>query len=281
MRTYSLQSGSCGNCYHYESGDIKLLFDAGITFRCVQERLAVYSQHAEGYKGLFISHDHSDHTSCAGVMHRKLRVPIFSSRDTYDVMRPRLGKIAPGHLEYFTPGDTVTVGHVKVTTIPTPHDAVNPCAFVVDDGHYRVGILTDIGQCFPGLKHALANLDVVFLESNYDRNLLERNPRYTPPLKRRISGGHGHLENTQCGETVRDYASDRLKVLLLSHLSGDNNNPTLALKTAKSVLQSRGDLLIEVASRTKVSPLIDNRYLTHRRTIVQGCLFEANPGTLL
>ena len=266
MRTFSLQSGSCGNCYFYESGDVRLLFDAGIPFRRVQERLACYGVEASGFRGLFISHDHSDHTVCAGVFHRKLKIPIFCSRDTHSVMQPRLGKICHTQFEYFTPGDCVKVGHVKVFTIPTPHDAVNPCAFIVDDGHYRVGILTDLGHCFPALKQCLANLDVAFLESNYDEAMLEQNPWYPYPLKARIRGDHGHLENGESARMVRDHASDRLQVLMLAHLSQDNNRPEVAMHTARTTLANRKEMRIGVAPRDGVSAHVDRHDLVRQTT---------------
>lgn len=256
MITFSLQSGSCGNCYYYESGGVRLLFDAGIPFRRACERMAVYGVSPQDFHGLFISHDHSDHTACAGVFHRKLKVPIFCSYDTHTIMSRRLGKVCSSVFQYFTPGDVMRVGHVTVHTIPTPHDAANPCAFIVDDGRHRVGILTDLGHCFPALRACLADLDVAFLESNYDHTMLMNNPWYPHHLKIRISGKHGHLENTESAEMVRDHASDRLRVLLLSHLSQENNSPQVALRTAKNVLAGRPMMDIHVAPRDGVSPRI-------------------------
>lgn len=274
MKTFSLQSGSCGNCYYYESGDVRLLFDAGIPFRRACERMAVHGVDCGTFNGLFISHDHSDHTACAGVFHRKLKVPIFCSRDTHDVMSSRLGKVCKSVFEYFTPGDCVKVGHVSVQTIPTPHDAANPCAFIVDDGQYRVGILTDLGHCFPALRKCLADLDVAFLESNYDHDLLMGNPFYPSHLKNRITGDHGHLENAESAEMVRDYASDRLRVLLLAHLSQDNNKPALALKTARGILAGRNTLDVQVAPRDGVSPKVDATYLRTRSGATQLSLLD-------
>jgi phosphoribosyl 1,2-cyclic phosphodiesterase len=274
MRTFSLQSGSCGNCYYYESGHVRLLFDAGIPFRRACERMAAHGVDCGTFNGLFISHDHSDHTACAGVFHRKLKVPVFCSRDTHEVMHRRMGKVCKSAVQYFVPGDSVKVGHVTVETIPTPHDAVNPCAFIVDDGHYRVGILTDLGHCFPALKKCLADLDVAFLESNYDAQMLENNLSYPWPLKRRISGGHGHLENTESAEMVREYASDRLQVLLLSHLSQDNNCPDLAVRTAKNVLAGKPQIHVDVAPRDRVSAQVDRSVLRRPKPMVTQLTFD-------
>jgi len=262
VRTFALQTGSCGNCYYYESGDVKLLFDAGISLKCAVKRMAEYGATSDGISGLFISHDHSDHISCAGVFHRGLKTPVHCAQKTFSAMERRMGKIRREIICHFVPGETVEVGHVKVTTLPTPHDAVDPCAFVVDDGQCTVGILTDLGHGFPGLRKILCDLDVVFMESNYDEATLADNMFYPEPLKRRIRGNHGHLENEESANLLRDFADDRLQVVLLCHLSAENNTPELALRTHKRVLANRFPAVdIHVAPRHGVSPLIDSARL--------------------
>lgn len=269
MKTFSIQSGSCGNCYYYESGDVRLFFDAGIPMNRALERMRVQGVEPSSMNGLFISHDHSDHTCGAGVFQRRFQMPVFCAPDTHRVIANRLGKVPQSMFEYFVPGDRVKIGHVTVTTIPTPHDAANPCMFIVDDGRTRVGILTDLGHCFSALRKCLATLDVVYLESNYDATLLERNPNYPERLKKRISSNRGHLENTEAAEMVRDNAGDRLRVLLLSHLSQDNNNPGLAVKTHRTVLKSRPDLDIQVAPRDRASNVITREMV---RSVSRGAV---------
>lgn len=269
MLSFALQSGSCGNCYYYESGDVKLLFDAGISWRTAAQRLQAKGCTPDGIRGIFISHDHGDHTGCAGVFHRKLKAPLFCTRKTYSAMRSRLGKVHEHGLQYFRPGDVVDVGHVRVETFLTPHDAADPCAFIVDDGATRVGILTDLGHCFNDLKLALAEVDAVFLESNYDEEMLANNLDYSQHLKWRIRSPHGHLENTESAELIRDYASDRLQTAVLCHLSGENNCPRVALETHQRVLRDRTNLALHVSPRTAASPAL----VLNGRRYEQACLF--------
>lgn len=256
MITFALQTGSSGNCYYYESGDVKLLFDAGITWRCAAERLQANGIRQAGIQGIFISHDHSDHTCCAGVFHRKLNAPLFTTPATHSAIRHRLGKIKDRDVKHFDAGDTVDVGHVKVHTISTPHDAVDPCAFVVDDGVNRVGILSDLGHCFPGLRKCLEDLDVAFIESNYDEEMLRTNMAYPEMLKRRIRSPHGHLENSESALMLKQCCSDRLQSVVLCHLSGENNRPDLALSTHKRINTNLRDANCFVAPRNAPSPVI-------------------------
>lgn len=270
MRVFSIQSGSCGNCYFYESNGIRLIFDAGISWRTAADRMSLYGIPAENFHGLFISHDHSDHTSCAGVFQRKMKYPLFCTRGSHRVMEHRLGKIDPEFIEYFRAEDTVTVGHVKVHCIATPHDAAEPCAFIIDDGEWQVGILTDLGHCFPSLREAISTLDVVFLESNFDNKMLEENPYYPDRLKSRIRGKRGHLENMEAAQLVRSHSDDKLLHVLLSHLSQDNNSPEVALNTHREILKYRSDLKISVAPRDTVSPLIHCGILKKNRRNNKG-----------
>lgn len=260
MLTFALQSGSSGNCYYYESGSVKLLFDAGIAWRTAVARMAEQGAVPDGVAGVFISHDHSDHFACAGVFHRMTRAPLFMTRGTWDAIGGRLGRVAG--VETFTAGEEIVIGHVRVTTILTPHDAAEPCAFLVDDGRTRVGILTDLGHAFPALCACLPDLDAAYLESNYDAALLASNPAYPPPLRRRIRGGHGHLENSESAGLVKTCGSDRLRTVILSHLSGENNSPSIALAAhrkaaADPTFFSPPPPRLLVAPRDGVSPRVE------------------------
>lgn len=267
MLTFALQSGSCGNSFYYESGDVKLLFDAGITWRCAAERLQSKGVSQAGIRGIFLSHDHSDHTCCAGVYQRKLNVPLFTTAATHRAIRHRLGKVKEGNVKHFTVGDTVDIGHVKVHTISTPHDAVDPCAFIVDDGVNRVGILSDLGHCFPALRQCLCDLDAVYIESNYDDEMLTNNLAYPALLKHRIRSPHGHLENSESALMMKECCSDRLQSVILCHLSGENNHPEVALRTHKKLNTNLRDATCVVAPRTGCSPVIE----LHSKRLQQTC----------
>ncbi|MGI8908052.1 MAG: MBL fold metallo-hydrolase [Candidatus Sumerlaeaceae bacterium] len=269
MQTFALQSGSSGNCYFYQSKDIKLLFDAGIPWRAAAERLAKYGISQSGIRGIFISHDHSDHVSSAGVYQRKLKAPLFTTRHTHAAVGHRLGKVRSADVQFFEPGEEVKIGHVSILSIPTPHDASDPCAFVVDDGATRVGILTDLGHGFPGLRKCLENLDAVFMESNYDEQMLKSNVAYPAQLKWRIRSPHGHLENSESAELLNECCSDRLQVVLLAHLSAENNSPAVALGTHQRLTRHKKNAAFYVAPRHDVSSLIT---LDGKR-FEQACLF--------
>ncbi|MGH2554011.1 MAG: hypothetical protein ACRDEB_09855, partial [Chitinophagaceae bacterium] len=75
---------------------------------------------------------------------------------------------------------------------------------------------------------------------------------YTPYLKKRIRSDEGHLSNDQALELFMQYRSNDLRLLILSHLSENNNKPELV----DSIFhQHCGNTKIVVASRYLASPV--------------------------
>ncbi len=237
MQAISLQSGSNGNCYFVRSNGSSLLIDAGISGIQAERRLADHNINIRDIDALIVSHDHADHISCAGVYHRKYGLPVYISQRTYEyASRYRaLGRI--DDLYFFRPGDTLRFGNITVETIPTPHDASDGSAIVVVSGDNRLGILTDLGHVFDGLNSVISSLNAVFLESNYDPRMLETGP-YPSFLKKRIKGPGGHISNIESAELLCSADSGRMQWACLAHLSENNNEPEIALRTNKEIAGS-------------------------------------------
>lgn len=260
MKVISLQSGSNGNSFFVEASGVRLLFDAGISGRAAEERLAIHGRDIRSVEGLFISHDHSDHIRSMGVFQRKFGLPVYVTRGTLNAAY-KTGKVGPmQRVRFFTAGDSVEFEGedsqvVRVHTVPTPHDSADGVAFVIEDGvGNRVGILTDLGHVFQGLREVLESLDAVIIESNYDNEMLEYG-RYPAHLKRRIRGKGGHLSNEEAACLLEQAGRDRLKWACLCHLSEDNNRPDVAVRTHKEILGE--DFPVYVASRYEVSRVFE------------------------
>ena len=252
MIAISLQSGSNGNCIYVESGSTRLLFDAGISGLQAQRRLEQFGRDIRGVSAVVVSHDHRDHIACAGVYARKFGLPIHASSATFAASeRHKLGRV--GERCMFEPGQTLCFGELAVETIPTPHDAAAGVAFVVTDGLRRVGILTDLGHVFDGLGQTISTLDGVFLESNYDDEMLRTGP-YPWPLQERIRGPQGHISNRESAELLRDAAGPTLQWAVLSHLSEQNNRPDLAMQTHREIVSPH--LPLHVASRYEAGEML-------------------------
>jgi phosphoribosyl 1,2-cyclic phosphodiesterase len=242
MRLISLQSGSNGNCLYVEADDCRLLFDAGLSGVQVQQRLAQHGVDVRQVQAVLISHDHRDHSCAMGIYQRKFGLPVHVTPRTLHAARQRC-EIGPlEDVRYFRAGETLRFGRVAVETVLTPHDAADGVGFIIDDGRRRLGILTDLGHVFTGLDAAIASLDAVLLESNYDPDMLAAG-NYPEFLQRRIRGPMGHLSNIEAAELLLAAAND-LQWACLGHLSHDNNSPKLALATHRQVLGRRWPLYV-------------------------------------
>jgi len=227
MITFSLNSGSNGNAIYFEAGDVRLVFDGGISGKQAAGRMRVHGRDISEIDAVIISHDHADHIRCAGIYQRKFGLPIYMTRPTQGATYCNLGPL--GDVRHFKAGEPLHFNGVTVHTISTPHDAADGVAFVVEHDGKRLGILTDLGHPFAALVRRLPTLDACYLESNYDPEMLESGP-YPWHLQERIRGGAGHLSNEQAAELIRT-AGRKLKWAAIAHLSEQNNEPQLALDT--------------------------------------------------
>jgi phosphoribosyl 1,2-cyclic phosphodiesterase len=252
MITFSLQSGSNGNCIYVEAGNVRLLFDAGISGRQAAMRLADYGRDIRNVTALIISHEHRDHICSAGVFQRKFGFPIYVTRATWRATPDPLGPVTD--VRPFTAGGRIEFDGVTVHTIKTPHDAVDGTAFIVEHERKRLGILTDLGHPFRSLQNLFTELDAAYLESNYDPEMLEAGS-YPAWLRDRIRGDRGHLANPEAARLVRRARSKRLQWVALAHLSEENNNPELAVDTHRATV---GRMLpLYVAGRYGLSELLN------------------------
>ena len=251
MNLISLQSGSNGNCIYVEAGEIKLLFDAGISGKQAAERLARASRDITDVDALIISHDHADHSRCAGIYQRKFGIPLWVTNKTLRAVNSFHDPGQLGEVNHFRAGGILDFGQVRVETIPTPHDGVDGVSFIIDDGESRLGIFTDLGHVYEDLRSALESVDAALIESNYDPDMLQNGP-YPPHLKSRIAGPYGHISNIESAELIARHGA-RLRWVCLGHLSGENNTPDLALRTHRSL---NGNKLYYLAGRHKAGEIL-------------------------
>jgi len=252
MLAIALQSGSNGNSIYVEANGIKLLFDAGISGKQAQQRLAARGRDIRQVNALIVSHHHADHVRCVGIYNRKFGLPIYATPGTLEAAGHSLGRIQDARA--FDAGQEIDFGGVVVQTIPTPHDGTDGVAFVVDDGRRRLGILTDLGHVFAGLEDTVRSLNAVLIESNYDPEMLASGP-YPAFLKQRIRGPSGHISNIEAAGLLAAAAGKRMKWAYLAHLSEQNNRPRLALATHRKIL-GKG-LPLGVAGRYEATRILE------------------------
>ena len=266
----SLNSGSNGNCYYVGNETEAVLVDVGISCREVEKRMKRLGLLMQNIKAVFISHEHSDHIYGLCGLVKKYRLPVYITEATMQHGRLALEQAL---VKVFVAHEPVVVGNLSVIAFPKFHDAADPYSFVVECGNVSVGIFTDIGKACKNVIRYFKQCHAAFLEANYDEEMLHKG-NYPFYLKKRISGGMGHLSNLEALDIFIRHRPPFMSHLLLSHLSKNNNSPELVQKIFDA---HAGKVQIIVASRyneTSIFRICEDplsRKIAVRTTIKKPC----------
>ena len=218
-----LGSGSSGNCVVLRRGKDVLLLDAGFSCRDLERRLRLVGVEPREVRAVVLTHEHGDH--CRGLPRfaQRFKPVMYGTRGTFTATSLR--RLPHEELVYDHP---VEILGFEFTAIPIPHDAREPAGYIVEDGSgARLALMSDLGTRTERCWRALRDLDALILESNHDPHMLETGP-YPYALKRRVASRRGHLSNVQAVLGVEELLDDRLRTLVLYHLSRTNNRPEVA-----------------------------------------------------
>jgi len=180
----------------------------------------------ENIKGIFVTHEHSDHTKGCDVFARKFNVPIFATKKTAESRSLCLNDEL---IHFIHNNESVDLGRMKIQAFPKSHKAIDPVSYTVSEGGKNVSIITDIGYCCDNVIENVEKADVLCMESNHDLDMLE-NSHYPYFLKKWIKSHEGHVCNKDAADCVFSNGRNRLKQVVLSHLSLNNNTPLCALQ---------------------------------------------------
>ena len=262
LKYCSIGSGSSGNCHFVNYKDTSILIDAGLSGKRILSGLDDIDEKAENIKGIFITHEHSDHIKGAGIISRKLDIPIYANVKTWCAMKDKLGKIKEEHMKVFDNDKTYNIGDMGIRPFSIPHDSADAVGYSLFSDKDKMSIATDIGCITDNIRENLYDSKLVVLESNYDPNMLMMGS-YTYALKRRVMSDCGHLSNEDAAKFCVDLVNQgNTNAILLAHLSKENNFPDLAYATSKNVLLNNDmvigkDLNLEVLSRDNVSKVFE------------------------
>lgn len=239
LKFCSIASGSSGNCYYIESKNTALLVDIGISARSIVSTLKEIDVQPHDIEHVFLTHEHVDHIRSISAMQKKLvRAKFYASEGTWDAVEEK--KISYSKRNYISSGEDLQIGDITVTAFELSHDANEPIGYIFDSDGARIAIVTDTGIITPKCKKVLKNVDILVLESNYEKGLLMVSKKYPWSLKQRIMSEYGHLSNDAAADFVEGLIADcencRLKTLILAHLSKETNYPELAYQNMESRL---------------------------------------------
>jgi phosphoribosyl 1,2-cyclic phosphodiesterase len=246
-----LFSGSSGNSIYIENSGVKILVDAGVTAKRMEEALNNIGVSPSEINALFITHEHIDHIKGVRVFSSRYGIPVFAPEKSMDKM---LSDGVVNDKVNIHKCEDMEFSGIDVKPFELSHDSVQCCGykFTLKDGR-KVSVCTDTGVVSDTVKNVLQGSDLIFLESNHEVTMLQNGP-YPYMLKQRILSSHGHLSNDACASLAVDLAKGGTTRFVLSHLSAENNHPDIARQTTLASLNEVGfeenkDFRLKVASK--------------------------------
>ncbi len=227
LRFASIGSGSKGNCLVAEVGSTRVLLDCGLSPRETERRLARIGLAPSDITGILVTHEHDDHAGQAYPFAAQHALPVWMTYGTQAALAES-GKLAGGVETRTIDGrNAFAIDGLEVRPYTVPHDAREPVQFVLSDGAFRLGVLTDIGASTAHVEATLSGCDALVLETNHDLDML-LGGGYPKWLKERIAGPFGHLSNESSEKLLAALDRSRLQHVFAAHLSQQNNRPELA-----------------------------------------------------
>lgn len=258
-RFCTLFSGSGGNCSYVGCGGSGVLIDAGVSAKKIEQALLDREILPQSVRAILITHEHIDHVQGVKTLVKRYGFPLYASRGTLEALVN--GGLVPPNAELHEMCGTQAVGDMQVQAFRTSHDSAESVGYTIQTAtDRRVGICTDTGFITEEAWNAVQGCHLVQMESNHDVDMV-RFGSYPYPLKQRILSENGHLSNAACSESLPLLAEQGATRFVLSHLSRENNTPTLAYATSTNALAAAGmtegiDYILKVAA-----PVSEERWM--------------------
>ena len=230
MKISVLASGSKGNISYIESNNTKLLVDIGMTCLYVEKKLQKINVNPKDIDAILLTHTHVDHINGLRVFVKKYNTKVYLTekmlkdiKEIFDIENYEIIK------------DDFSIKDINIEIIKTSHDAPDSNGYVFESQNKSISYITDTGYINRKYKEKLSNKTIYVMESNHDIKMLQ-DGKYPYHLKQRILSDRGHLSNEMSSNYLTEYIGENTQKIILIHLSHENNDPSIALKTLQDKL---------------------------------------------
>lgn len=262
MRVCNLASGSSGNCTYIETENTRILIDNGKPLSYIFDALNELKVDPATIDAILITHEHSDHIKGIEKFARTYNTHVYAHYEISEIIRNQI-HIDPSQFNFFD--SDFHIGDLHIQPFPLPHDSKYCVGYRVSERDAVVSICTDLGHFSDDTFEAVKSSALIYLEANYDPEMLMSYPNYPPFLKRRINGPRGHLSNINCAKVIERLVKSGTRLVVLSHISEHSNTVNLAVSTIANYLESKNII-------PNVNIRLDIAHHEHR-----GTIFRINP----
>ena len=204
MKFKALASSSSGNAYIVTDRDTRILLECGVSHKKLQ-KLSGFS--LSEFQACLVSHEHKDHAKAvADLISRGMAV--YMSEGTADALETDAVNLVE-HMEQFN------VGSLDIVPFTTFHDAAEPLGFLIKS---RVdGDVLAFATDTVNLRYKFPGLNILAIEANYDKHILERCEKMPEKVRYRITNSHMEID-TLC-DYLRSLDLSQCREIHLLHLS--------------------------------------------------------------
>ena len=204
MKFEALASSSSGNAYIVTDRDTRILLECGVSHKKLQ-KLSGFS--LSEFQACLVSHEHKDHAKAvADLISRGMAV--YMSEGTADALETDAVNLIE-HMEQFN------VGSLDIVPFTTFHDAAEPLGFLIKS---RVdGDVLAFATDTVNLRYKFPGLNILAIEANYDKHILERCEKMPEKVRYRITNSHMEID-TLC-DYLRTLDLSQCREIHLLHLS--------------------------------------------------------------
>lgn len=204
MKFEAYASSSAGNAYSVSDGQTTLLLECGLTYKKLQKAVGF---DINKFSACLVTHCHSDHSKCVNDLISR-GMPVYMSYGTAQALGIDAAMLVE-HMEQFN------VGSLDIVPFATFHDSAEPLGFLIKS---RVdGDVLAFATDTVNLRYKFPGLNILAIEANYDREILDRCEKLPEKVRHRITNSHMEID-TLC-DYLRSLDLSNCREIHLLHLS--------------------------------------------------------------
>ncbi len=231
MRFCSLSSCSYANSVVVQDNNTCILIDCGLRKRDLKPFLQQAGLSPGDIDAVLVTHCHTDHIYGLKFICQEKNLPIYSTTGIINDLGKYCRFNTTPKLIAFGNSNEEKIGSLSVTYFRLSHD-VETIGFIIGGDGEQMGFITDTGYVPQNCLNAFQSVDYLYIESNHDIDIYKKSTKPRHVIMRNL-GPAGHLSNEQCGLALQSMELKNCKLVVLGHLSEDDNDPAIAISNAR------------------------------------------------